>query len=218
MPSDSHKKQLERSAQTYHEQLGEAFKSGTLPSGVASYLSSHAITTGIAQKYRLGYVADPYAADDRFRGMLSVPYLTPAGVVALKYRNVVGDGGGKYAQNHGQKGTLYNTEVYFTADMVIGICEGEMDAIAATEHLGVPSMGVPGANGWKTEWSQLFKDFRRVFVFGDGDQPGRDFAYNVAECIGWRAQIVKLPDGEDLSSLAASKSLDAITTSIREDA
>ena len=173
------------------------------------------MTFDIAIRYGLGYVSDPLPGDERFAGMLSIPYDTPCGIVSIKYRSF-GAGGSKYAQPHGQKARLFNTAAYFSAGDTIGVCEGEMDAIAATEHLGVPSLGVPGATNWNSSWSPLFKDFQRVLVYADGDQPGRDFAYDVAESIGWRALIVRCPDGEDVSSMVAAGRMDEISTSNEE--
>src|SRR5579859_1451079 len=217
MRSDSQRTALARSSETYHAQLGEARLSGSLPDGVRSYFSSHAVSGPIMRKYSLGYVAQPLPGEERFRGMISIPYITPTGVVAVKYRDVSGYGQGKYAQQHGQKGRLYNTSVFFSDAQVIGICEGEMDAIAASEHIGIPSIGVPGVEGWKGYWAHLLKDFRKVFIFADGDTQGREFAWEMAETIGWRAQIVKCPDDEDVSSLAAANRLGDITTSIKEE-
>jgi DNA primase len=137
--------------------------------------------------------------------------------MSLKFRNVEPGARPKYGQHSGQKPRLYNAAAYFTAANIIGVSEGEIDAIAATEHLGVPTLGCPGATNWQEYWGPLFKDFTRVFIFADGDEPGRDFALAVSERIGWRARIVQCPDDEDVASLAAGNRLDSITTSIREE-
>lgn len=171
--------------------------------GAISYLSDHAIDQAISIKYELGFVAEPLPGDERFRGMLSIPYLTPSGPVAIKFRALT-DSGAKYAQSQGQEGRLYNTAAYFEAGTTIGISEGEMDAIAATEHLGVPTLGVPGAKAWKDKWTILFKDFLQVFVFADGDAEDSEawqFPLTVAAAIGWRAKIIRCPQTEDVSSM-----------------
>lgn len=190
---------------------------GCDPSGATRYLKEHAIDQSIAIRYELGFVGDPLPGDERFAGMLSIPYLSPGGVQALKFRNVASTGGGKYAQHHGQKARLFNTLAYFEAGTTVGISEGEMDAIAATERLGIPTLGVPGATNWNELWTPLFKDFQKVLIFADGDDPGRGFALRIAEQIGWRARIVQCPDGEDVSSLACAGRLAEITTSNEED-
>jgi DNA primase len=166
-------------------------------------LREHAITQDIAIKYTLGFVSEPLPGDERFTGMLSIPYLTPAGVRAMKFRSLSTEGA-KYHKHSGDKNRLYNAPAYFEAGTAIGISEGEMDAIAASEHLNVPTLGVPGTQGWKSAWRHVLEDFTTVYIFGDGDQPGRAFADEMAELVGWRARIVQCPDGEDVSSMAAS--------------
>jgi DNA primase len=165
-------------------------------------LRNHAIDFATSIKYMLGYVAEPLPGDERFQGMLSIPYLTPAGVRAIKFRSLSTEGA-KYNQHNGQKGRLYNAPAYFEAGTEIGISEGEMDAIAASEHLNVPTLGVPGTQGWKSAWRHVLEDFTMVYIFGDGDQPGRAFADEMAELVGWRARIIQCPEGEDVSSMAA---------------
>lgn len=183
------------------------------------YLRSHSVTGEMARKYRLGYVRDPLPGDEKFRGGLAIPYLSRKGVTAIRFRLFGSDG--KIGQRKGQKNRLYNTAAYFEAGDTIGIAEGEVDALVASEVLGLPTMGVPGANGFDGKWAPLLKDFLTVFIFADGDKPGRDFASEVAEHAGWRARIVQCPDGEDISSLAAKNELgsvrEVISTRHRED-
>ena len=181
---------------------------------------SHGITTPIAAQYRLGYVVRPLPGDERFAGMLSLPYLSSAGVVCMKFRSLSATGA-KYAKHGGSKNRLYNAPAYFAAGTTIGISEGEMDAICATEYLGIPTLGVPGVEAWKSEWGALLKDFSTVFLFGDGDAPGREFAAEMSDIIGWRARIAQCPEGEDVSSMCAAgrtgELLKLVTTSNEED-
>lgn len=215
MPSVAQKSYLAKASEVYAGQLHRN-GNGHDPSGAIRYLAEHAIQQDAAVKYMLGFVGEPLPGDERFQGMLSIPYLTPGGCMSLKFRNLAG-GRPKYTQHPGQKPRLYNAPAYFQAGMAIGIAEGEVDAIVATEALGIPTLGCPGATNWQPYWGPLFKDYTRVFIFADGDEPGKDFALGVAERIGWRARIVQCPDGEDVASLAANNSLDRISTSIRED-
>jgi DNA primase len=107
-------------------------------------------------------------------------------------------------QPPGQKPRLYNTAAYFMADRVIGITEGEIDAIVTTEILGVPSMALPGAESWRGQshiWGPIFKDFRVVLIFADGDDAGKKMAENVSRSVGWRARTIQCPDGQDVSSM-----------------
>src|SRR5579859_1067725 len=153
MLSSSYKRYLARASETYAAQLHELRPSND-PNGAISYLREHGVDFGIAAKYDLGYVARPIPGDERFTGMLSIPYVTSDGVRALKFRSLSA-GGSKYAQHNGQQGRLFNAPAYFEAGTTIGISEGEMDAIAATEYLEVPTLGVPGANGWKNSWKLI---------------------------------------------------------------
>lgn len=222
MRSNTQVTYYERASRVYAGQL--ARKSGT-PSHdfVSAYLSDRGITLDIARRYRLGFVANPIPGDERFQGGIAIPYLPPrtvrtGTVAAIKFR-LFGNGR-KYDHHKGEAARLYNTQAYFTAGEAIGLAEGEIDAIAATEHLDLPTIGIPGATQWKEHWRPVFRDFTTVFVFGDGDGPGREFAGEMAERIGWRARVVPVPDGEDIASLAAKNKLEAIRkviTTSKED-
>ena len=82
---------------------------------------------------------------------------------------------------------------------VIGVCEGELDTVTLSRCVGVPCVGVPGANSWKKHYTRLLADFERVFVFADGDQPGKEFATSLARELP--VTIVAMPDGEDVNSV-----------------
>jgi hypothetical protein len=203
---------LDRIASRYHRQLARPpgnIAGATETAGSArQYLRDHGIDDdSIIEKYRLGVVLDPLPDDERFSGMLCIPYLSRrGGVKAIKYRTLTGNGP-KCAQYAGQEARLYNTMAWFEADTSIGLTEGEADAICATERLGLPSMGVPGAEVWAAHervWKIAFKDYATVFVLCDGDQPGRELGKQVSVSLGWRARVIHLPDGQDVSSMVAS--------------
>lgn len=201
--SPSQKASLKRASETYAGQLLAAKSNGALPAGVTDYFNEHSITPTIASKYKIGYVAEPLPEDERFRGMISLPYLTNAGPVSIKYRSLV-EGEAKYAQARGQRGRLYNALSYFTAGSSVAVSEGEVDALVATEYLGIATLGIPGANGWQDAWGLIFKDFLTVFVFADGDEAGKEFAHKVSDAIGWRARTVQCPDGLDVASMVTA--------------
>jgi DNA primase len=200
--SDSQKRYLGRACQEYEAQLGKIDPKSD-HSGAIDYFRSHSVTFEMAQKYRLGYVADPIDGDERFAGRICIPYLSQVGPVAVNYRGL-GDLKPKYLKPHGQKARLYNTPAYFAASDTIGLAEGEIDALVATEHLGIPTMGVPGATNFDQLWLPLFKDFQRVVIFADGDEAGATFARETAELIGWRARIVTCSPGNDVASMIAN--------------
>ena len=199
---------LSKVAATYHVQLSDALIGRH---GVSDYLASRAIDEGIAERFELGYVADPLPGDEPYRGRLAIPYLTPAGVVAMKYRCIAehdckqqGPHHAKYAQPTGQAQHLYNVAAYHSGLDAIGVCEGEFDAIAATTHVGIPTMGLPGASQWKANgkyWSLALADFALVVIFADGDEPGRELAKDIAMSVPEKSRIVYCPDSEDVNSM-----------------
>jgi hypothetical protein len=181
----------------------------------------------IRDQYRLGAVFDPLPGDERFSGMMSIPYLTRGGVKAIKFRNIGGKGS-KYAQHPGQAVRLYNVAAFFAAGEQIGIAEGEIDAIVATERLGIPTIGVPGTEMWtahKAIWAPIFKNFQTVYVFTDGDpvdpktgrRPGEDLGAAIAESLKWRARIVASPEGEDVGSMVAAGRAQELLSKLQKD-
>jgi len=202
---NSQDRYLARASKTYHRQLASVNPNDH--PGVRRYLISHGISKGpIINRYRLGVVDVPLSGDERYTAMLVIPYLSRNGVKAIRFRNL-GDGKPKFAQPAGQSARLYNTAAYFTAGDTIGLAEGEIDAIAATECLGVPTIGIPGAEMWTAHrgiWAPIFKNFARVLIFRDGDQAGQDLADAVSESLKYRARVISPPPGEDVSSMIAA--------------
>ena len=184
-------------------------------------MTNHGVVTSNAdtvKAYRLGVVIEPMPGDERFTGWLSIPYLTPRGVKAIRFRNLVTDEP-KIGQHNGQPGRLFNTAAYFSDSSVIGIAEGEIDALVATERLGLPTIGIPGVSMWtahKGIWSPLFKNFRSVLVLRDGDQAGKDMADAITESLKLRARVIDMPEGEDVSSMVAKGREDEITKQFGE--
>src|SRR5579863_4946438 len=68
---------LEKSTATYEQNVDRA----------APYLVARGFTEAVARSFRFGGVPDePLPGDETFRLRLSIPYLTPAGVVSLRFR------------------------------------------------------------------------------------------------------------------------------------
>lgn len=206
--SDSLKQSLATRAKTYQDQLGDE---SPIALAGRSYLAERMLCT-FRTKYQLGIVAEPLPGDEQYRGMLVIPYLTLSGVRALKYRCIADHkckdtGHPKYNQPHGQEQRLYNALAYFGGHDTIGVCEGELDAITATEHLGVPTFGIPGASQWKKEgwhWQLVLRDFGTVVVFADGDPPGKALAAEIAADAGPGSRLVICDDGQDINSMVVS--------------
>ena len=195
-PNDSLKTWLGKTAERYHESLREN-------EAVLSYLEQRDLGLDVAHGYRLGVVAEPDPLHEDYRGRLSIPYLTPTGVVSMRFRcledhDCKEEHCAKYLQPKDEPTHVYNVAALHTADTVIGICEGELDAIASTES-GLPAVGIPGVNNWKPFWDRLFDDFERVLILGDGDTAGRAFASKLAHSIpGGEAKV--MPVDTDVNS------------------
>lgn len=67
---------------------------------------------------------------------------------------------------------LFNLHALTYANTTLALCEGEMDAISLTA-LGVPTVGIPGANSWKPWHWRCLEGFERVVVFHDDDDAGK---------------------------------------------
>lgn len=202
-PSDSLKSWLGKTAQRYHEALTPE---------VLSYLESRGLDQDAVTGYRLGLVADPDPMHEAYRGRLSIPYITPTGVVTMRFRcledhDCRAEKCPKYTQPSGEETHLYNVQALHDADTVVGISEGELDAEIAT-LCGLSTVGIPGATNWKSHWYRLFDDFERVLVFGDGDTAGRSFASKLVHTIpGAEAKV--MPEGMDVTSFYVESGKDA---------
>jgi DNA primase len=98
----------------------------------------------------------------------------------------------------GAETRMYNVLDIEQAGDWIAVCEGELDTLTLSACVGIPCVGVPGANSWKKHYTRLLADFERIFVFADGDQPGREFATSLSRELP--VTIVQLPEGEDVNS------------------
>jgi DNA primase len=191
---------LSQSRKNWLERVTAAYQQAR-PEWVDSYLIDRGIAKEAADTYRLGYVNEPDPQHEQFQGRLSVPFLTPTGVVALRFRCLLAhdhDGCPKYQGPEGEETRLYNVDALHRAESYVGIAEGELDALVATES-GVPTVGVPGSHAWKDHWFRLFEDFDRVLVFGDGDKAGREFGSKMLSILP-NAETRTMPNGEDIGS------------------
>jgi DNA primase len=141
-------------------------------------------------------------SQEQFAGRLSIPYITPTGVVDIRFR-AMGPEEPKYMGMPGTQTRLYNVEALHTANNFIAVCEGEIDAITLHYKCGIPAVGVPGANSWKPHYSRLLQDFETVYVFADGDQPGTDFAKSLSKEMQ-NVIILQMPEAQDVNSMYLS--------------
>jgi DNA primase len=199
-----------RAAHVYHLELGG--------SPAEEYLGGRGLLDA-APQFLLGYVAEPEPGHDhRFSGMLSIPYITPAGVVGFKFRRLT-EGSPRYQSPTGQRHHLFNAQAIIEAFDHILIVEGELDAIAATVA-GFPAVAVPGVNGWKPHFRRCFDGIERVLVMcdndlkEDGSNPGQELAKKLTEMLP-DAVRVSLPLGEDVNSTLVNQGAQYLADLVR---
>lgn len=200
---------LEAMASSYERALSEDAR---------NYLTGRGLGPEAVTAYRLGQVDALHAEHAQYAGMLCIPYLSRAGVVSLKFRRL--DLAGKKYINPGYQTRLFNTPAMDVSDRtgVIGIAEGEIDAIILTHYCGIPAVGVPGVESWKQhpEWRELFRGYPKVLIFQDNDEinpntglrPGEELSKQIIRDIE-QAQVVRLP-AHDVNDTFLAGGRDAI--------
>ena len=162
------------------------------------YLLSRGITREAARLARLGVVVEPEPGHEQYQGRLAIPYITKTGIVDIRFRSLNPAVEPKYMGMAGSDTRMYNVLDIEVAGDWIGVCEGELDTLTMSRLVGIPCVGVPGANSWKKHYTRLLADFERIFVFADGDAPGREFAASLARELP--VTTVTLGEGEDVNS------------------
>jgi DNA primase len=194
------KKSLEEAVSHYETQVD----------WVGDYLHGRGISKEAAVTRRLGYVGDALIGHEQYVGRLAIPYLTPTGVVDVRFRIVDSDSDApKYMGRPGVETSIYGVNAFSLNSSIIGITEGEMDALVLEEMCGLPAVGIPGAQAWKPFYWRAFEDYDKVYVFADGDQPGMDFAKKIASALD-SAVIIQMPDKEDVNSTFLIEGADGI--------
>ena len=195
---ESQKELLGQASKKYNQNIYQA----------EDYLKSRGITMEVARLARLGVVVEPEVGHEIYQGRLSIPYVTKSGVVDLRFRSLNPAVEPKYMGLTGADTKMYNVLDVERAGDFIAICEGELDTLTLSACVGIPCVGVPGANSWKKHYTRLLADFERVYVFADGDQPGKEFATSLSRELP--VTIVNFPDGEDVNSYYIKYGADAI--------
>ena len=193
------RKLLEQAAATYHSQIDTA----------KEYLRTRGVTRRTADMYKLGVVATPMIGDEQYVGRIAIPYLTPTGVVDMRYRAMGNDDSPKYLSRPGAHDTMFGVKAFQIDSDVIAICEGEFDTMIVNSEVGIPAVGLSGANKWKPWYSRAFQDYRKVFVLADGDQAGADMGKRIAQSIDV-AVVVSMPEGMDVTDVFLAEGADGI--------
>ena len=172
------------------------------------YLLSRQLSVEEARVFHLGVVEDPLPGHEAYIGRLAIPYITPSGVVDIRFRAMHNEDP-KYMGLVGAKTTMFNTQACFVADRYICVTEGEFDCIMMSVKTIHPTIGIPGANNWKPHYAKILDDFETVIVLADGDAAGLEFGKKISRELG-NVNIVSMPEGEDVNSIMIKKGSDWI--------
>lgn len=165
--------------------------------------------------WQLGYVLDPLPGHERFKGYLSIPYVTRAGTVALKFRCIKDhqcEGHPKYDSESGAGTYLFGVQNFWVDSPFICVTEGELDTIACSVA-GLPAVGVSGATKWQKHWQYCLEGYEDVFVLADGDEPGKKLASNVANACN-TAREIRFPEGSDVNSYLVEHGPEALRAKV----
>lgn len=180
----------------------------------SDYLGSRGIGPRVAEAARLGVVAEPEPGDEHMQGRLAIPYLTRAGVVAVKYRCIQDHSckeasHPKYTGHSNKRPRMYNANAFFQHSSVIGITEGEFDALVLSHYVGIPAVGCPGVSTWQSHFPRCFSGYDQVLMFADGDKPGRDMARMIQKEL-MQTRVVYMPDDQDVNDVYLTEGADGL--------
>jgi DNA primase len=163
------------------------------------YLQGRGISPTRAKAGEIGFIADYQAIQRRLVGQFPLPDLQSAGlfnangnlrlyrhqlilpfvldrrVYGLQARNIRWrdqDEDGPKELLVGSPSIPFNTDILTEAIEQVFLSEGVIDCLSFTE-LGLPAVGIPGANGFKAQWVPLFHEVPEVIVAFDNDDAGR---------------------------------------------
>jgi 5S rRNA maturation endonuclease (ribonuclease M5) len=135
-------------------------------------------------------------------GMLSIPFITPTGVSALRFRRISGNGN-KYHQEGASYTPLFNVRDFHRSEPYIALDEGEFDTSIMSGLVGVPAVGLPGCGQWNKNgkyYKRLFQDYDKVFVLmdpHDKDDKGQQTAKAICRTLPNAVNIVLPEDVND---------------------
>ena len=196
--SKSQRELLEKATESYAQNLQE----------IVPYLQSRGITEQTATMFRLGFVREPEMGHEPYVGKLAIPYLTPTGVIDIRFRSLNSDSGPKYMSRPGATTHIYNITALSNDSDVLAICEGELDTVVATQA-GFSAVGLPGANNWKSFYNRVLADWSKVILLCDGDNAGREMAKHLSRELD-NVFPVFMPEGQDVNDVYLAEGADGL--------
>lgn len=205
LPSNEQRLLLAQAASQYQADLAA-------DTAAQEYLTKRGFGEQVANTFRLGVVRAPVQGHERYRGRLAIPYITPAGVVNFRFRclrqhDCKTEGCPKYLGLEGFETNLFNVLDLAKPGRRLVVAEGEFD-IMTWSICGFPSVGPPGAKGWKKHFRRCVDDFDEVYSCGDPDAAGESLNKQLINDV--RAIPVHMPKGHDVNSLYMEGGADAL--------
>jgi DNA primase len=201
--SEEQRRFFEQAASTYQQDLAG-------DTSAQAYLASRGLGPSALGTFRLGAVRRPLPGHEQYQGRLAIPYLTPAGVVNIRFRCLQQhecEGHPKYLSAEGAGTNLFNVLDLKKDSPFICVAEGEIDTMSLS-LAGLPAVGVPGVDTWQKHFGRCLEDFDVIYAFGDGDKAGSKFSNFLAR--ETRARPIRMPSGEDCNSLFQKGGADAL--------
>lgn len=201
---------LERATLTYAENLDDA----------AGWLEARGLELEFARSRGLGVVREGIPGHEAMAGRLAIPYLTNKGPVNMNFRCIRDHDckeipkHKKYLKRKGSPTNMYGVQSAAWADLDMVVTEGEIDALI-WQQIGVPAIGIPGAEMWQPYWVNVLEDFSRVHLAEDGDDAGKDLWIAMSENLT-NVIRMKMPDGEDSNSMYLKSGKDYLLSRIKK--
>lgn len=184
-----------------------------------TYLLGRGFDEETIDYWQLGYVLDPLPGHERFKGYLSIPYLTRAGTIAIRFRCLKDhhcEGHGKYDGETGGGVYLFGAQSFWVDSPFLCVTEGELDAIACS-MAGLPAVAIPGGNNWRSHWRYCFEGYDEVIAlqdgFKEGDKARGRFASNVSSACD-HSRVVEFEAGQDTNSFLVEHGPEALRTKV----
>jgi DNA primase len=204
--SNSQRAFLQQATQQYATYITEA----------QDYLRSRHISVDEAKRFHLGVVKDALPGHESYKGRLAIPYITPSGVVDIRFRSMNNNPDEpKYMGIPGAKTTMFNAQAVLMASNYICVTEGELDTVVVSTKTEHPSVGIPGANNWKSYYTKILDDFDTVIVLADGDSPGLEFGKKLSRELP-NVNLVQMPEGHDVNSIVIQEGIGWLDERIRK--
>lgn len=150
---------------------------------------------------------EPEVGHELYVGKLAIPYLTPAGVIDIRFRSLNGEGP-KYLTRPGSESHVFNVMALNRQGDTLVVCEGELDTIIA-QQAGFNAVGLPGANTWKGFYNRLFGDWEKIMLFCDGDNAGREMAKSIVRELD-NVIPVFMPEGQDVNDVYLAEGVEGL--------